>query len=102
MAQVRVFDCQFPQFSFVVTDFDDDTPSRIGVEVGVGDKAKSYFDEVTGAWIYVEFIANGTLPSTLTTILNDGTAWHSRHTISADGSILASQMSGKCTSRTVN
>jgi hypothetical protein len=101
-AQVRVFDCKFPQLSFVATDYDDNTPTRIGVEIGVGDKVKSYFDKVTGAWIFVEFIANGTLPSTLTTVLKDGTAWHSRHTMGIDGSILATQESGKCGSRTID
>lgn len=102
IAQVEIFKCVFPEFSFVITDYDDSTPSRIGIDVGVGDRAQSYFDKVTGAWIFVEFIDNGALPSTLTTILKDGTAWHSRHTIAIDGTIAASQLSGNCRRRTIN
>lgn len=97
-AATTVFDCNFPskQFYFIVTVYDDGSPDRIGREQGIGDKAQAYFDPVTGAWIVVEFIADGTLPSTLTTILRDGKAWHSRHTMDSLGNIVPSQMPGTC------
>ena len=87
-AQVVVFDCRFPSISFFVTIYDDGSPARIGVEQGLGDKAQAYFDKLIGAWIIVEFLADGTLPSTLTTILKDGVTWHSRHTLDTMGKVV--------------
>lgn len=102
-AKTTIFDCNFPseKLSFVVTVYDDGTVARIGREQGAGDKAQAYFDSITGAWIVVEFIADGTLPSTLTTILKDGRTWHSRHTMDVGGGIVPSQMSGKCLRRSI-
>jgi hypothetical protein len=101
-ADVLVFDCRFPDaFSFYLTVYDDGSPARIGVEQGVGDKAETYFDKVTGAWIAVEFIDDGKLPATLTTVLSDGTVLHSRHSLSADGQLLASQQQGICRRKTI-
>lgn len=102
VAAVLVFDCEFPGFSFFVTVYDDGSPARIGREQGVGDKARPYFDKLTGAWIIVEFIADGTIPSTLTTILKDGVTWHSRHTLDALGTLIASQQTGFCERKTIN
>lgn len=72
IAAVVVFDCKFPAVSFFVTVYDDGSPARVGIAQGVGDKAQGYFDKLTAAWIIVEFVADGALPSTLTTILKDG------------------------------
>ena len=41
--------------STFITIYDDGSPSRVGVEVGVGTKAKVYLDPPTGATILVEF-----------------------------------------------
>lgn len=103
-ASISIFDCQFPKdsFEFVVTVFDDGRRTRIGIETGIGNQADAFFDRVTGSNIFVEFIGNGSLPSTLTTVLSNGTAFHSRHSLSIDGSVLASQMIGKCAVREVN
>ena len=84
----------------VVTIYDDGSPARIGREQGIGDKASPYFDAATGAYIFVEFNGVG-LPSSLTTVLKDGTAWHSRHTLFIGGDLVASQMRGKCSRRTI-
>lgn len=96
IAAVVVFDCKFPAVSFFVTVYDDGSPARVGIAQGVGDKAQGYFDKLTAAWIIVEFVADGTLPSTLTTILKDGAAWHSRHTLDNMGNLIATQESGFC------
>jgi hypothetical protein len=101
-AAVVVFNCEFPGTSFFVTVYDDGSPARIGREQGVGDKGQAYFDKLTGAWIIVEFVAGGTLPSTLTTILKDGTTWHSRHTLDIMGNLMASQESGFCKLKSLN
>jgi hypothetical protein len=102
-AEVIVHECYFPSesFEFVVTTYDDGSPSRVGIQQGVGDLAKSYFDDVTKAWVIVEFIDQGKLPSTLTTILPDGEAFHSRHTLDVLGNVVASQMKGTCRKRTL-
>ncbi len=103
-ATIKVFDCRFPAdgLSFIVTVYDDGSPARIGREQGIGDKGQAYFDKVTGAWIVVEFTADGTLPLSLTTILKDGVAWHSRHSLTVSGEIWASQMSGKCSRKSID
>ena len=101
-AEVTVFACAF-------TDFGEDTyitiqgdgSARIGREQGIGDQAQAYFDKLTGAWVVVEFIDNGRLPSTLTTILKDGVTWHSRHTIWGTGEFQPSQVSGTCRKRVI-
>ena len=96
VAETKVFECRFIDFAFFITVYDDARPSRIGTGIGIGDQARAYFDELTKAWIVVEFIADGTLPSTLTTILPNGKAWHSRHTMDVLGNVSASQMVGIC------
>lgn len=102
-AGVVVFQCTFKDsFQFYVTIYDDGSPARIGMEQGVGSKAQPFFDKATGAWILVEFMSDGRLPSTLTTILEDGTVWHSRHTLSIGGTILPSQQEGKCGRKAIN
>ena len=101
-AEIFVFDCRFPNsFSFYITVYDDGSPARIGREQGIGDKAQAYFDEATGAWVVVEFVDDGKLPSTLTTIMRDGVVWHSRHTMSIEGVIVASQQSGTCKRKSI-
>ncbi len=103
MADVGVFKCRFTDsFEFYITVYDDGSPARIGVEQGVGNKAQAYFDKPTGSWVFVEFIDDGKLPSTLTTILKDGSAWHSRHTLSLIGRVVASHMSGVCNQKIIN
>jgi hypothetical protein len=100
IADILVFECRFTDgFHFYITIYDDGSPARIGREQGVGDKAQTYFDKVTEAWVIVEFVDDGTLPSTLTTVLRDGIGWHSRHTLATDGTLLASQQSGACNRR---
>lgn len=100
-AEPLLFKCDFPasQLSFYVTIDDDGTTARIGTVPGVGAKARAYADSVTGAWVVVEFIADGRLPSALTTIKKDGVAWHSRHTMDLGGNIMPSQSSGRCAQR---
>ena len=106
VADVTVFQCNFPQgsggpdFPFIVTVYDDGSPARIGAEQGVGDKASPYFDAATGAYIFVEFNGVG-LPCSLTTVLKDGAAWHSRHTLDVGGHMVAEQMLGTCSRRTI-
>ena len=98
-AEPLIFRCKFSDdFSFFITVNENEPWARMGTAIGIGDKTKPYFDKVTSAWIFVEFIDDGKLPSTLTTVLTDGTAWHSRHTLAVDGTFIASQMQGKCNS----
>jgi hypothetical protein len=102
-ADELVFDCSFPgTFAFVVTINDQSPWATIGTEAGTGDKAKAYYDNATGAWILVEFVNDGKLPSTLTTILRDGKTWHSRHTLDILGKIVPSQLSGMCKRKIAN
>ena len=103
VAEILVFNCNFKELrgDLVITVYDDGSPARIGVEQGVGDRAQPYFDAATGAHIFVEL--NGVdFPITLTTILKDGTAWHSRHVLGIDGIVDASQMSGFCKRRSIH
>ena len=95
VAEILVFNCNFKELrgDLVITVYDDGSPAKIGVEQGVGDKAQPYFHAATGAHIFVEL--NGVdFPITLTTILKDGTAWHSRHVLGIDGIVDASQIEG--------
>ena len=102
-ADIVVFKCTFTDsFEFYITIYDDGSPTRIGIEQGVGNKAQAYFDKPTGSWVFVEFIDDGKLPSTLTTILKDRSAWHSRHTLSLGGRVMASHMSGVCSQKNIN
>jgi hypothetical protein len=70
--------------------------ARIGVRPGAGNMARVYTDKVTGARVLVEFLSDGSIPATLTTVLPNWSAWHSRHTISIDGKVWATQMHGSC------
>jgi hypothetical protein len=103
-AEVTVLTCKFPKFdeaAIFITIYDDGSPSRIGVEVGVGNKAQAYFDPPTGATVVVELNTAG-LPSTLTTINGDGKAVHSRHLLSVPkGWFLPSQYIGQCDRRAI-
>lgn len=101
-AEITVFTCHFSTMRAIITIYDDGSPSRIGVEVGVGDKAKAYFDPPTGATVVVEF--NGVdLPVTLTTINRDGKAVHSRHLLAIpEGWFLPSQTIGQCERRAIH
>jgi hypothetical protein len=101
-ADVLVFSCKLKGEDglLVFTVYDDGSPARIGVEQGVGDKAQPYFDEATGAYIFVELNGVG-LPISLTTVLKDGTAWHSGHTLSIVGDVVAFQTSGSCQRRSI-
>ena len=103
LATIQVFECSFPKekFEFVITIYDDGSPVRIGVETGVGNRGVFFRDEPTGAVSVVEFIDQGRFPSTLTTILADGQAVHSRHSLSLDALILESQMRGSCQKREI-
>jgi hypothetical protein len=85
----------------LITIYDDGSPSRIGVEAGVGNKAQAYFDPPTGATVVVEFNGVG-LPDTLTTINRDGKAIHSRHLLTVpEGWFLPSQVVGQCDRRAI-
>ena len=89
--------CSFDQdFTFFITENEDGKSARIGVEPNVGSKADAFYDAVTGARFYVEYFADGALPSTFTTVLKDGSAVHSRHTIDTLGNLRASQLHGTC------
>ena len=99
-AENLIFTCKFANdFSFFITVNENEPWARMGTAIGIGDKTKAYFDKVTGTWIFIEFIDDGKLPSTLTTILPAGAAWHSRHTLAVDGIVMASQFAGVCNSR---
>ena len=100
-AEVSILTCQFPNFRspVIITVYDDGSSARMGVEQGVGSRTQASFDNLTGAWIFVEFAGYG--PFSLTTVLRDGAAWHSRHTLGVDGSLLASQVQGTCQRRSV-
>ena len=69
----------------------------MGTSIGIGNYGQSYFDELYKIWIAVEWVARGSLPSTLTTIKPDGAAVHSRHTIFPADKVLPSQTEGNCT-----
>jgi len=96
LAEVVVFECRFTGYSssIFVTVYDDGSLARMGTQQGIGSRAQPHFDKMTGAWIFVELA--GELPSTLTTILTNGIAWHSRHTLAIDGTLMASQSKGSC------
>lgn len=104
-AEITVFACQFAGFkgaTTFITIYDDGSPSRIGVEVGVGDKAKTYFDPPTGATVVVEFNGVG-IPDPLTTINQDGKAVHSRHLLwLREGWSVPSQTLGQCERRAIH
>jgi len=85
----------------VITSYEDDNSARIGIEQGIGDKGQSYYDKLTGAWIFVEYYSGGSLPDTLTTILSNGNAYHSRHIVSASDTVMASQLHGICTQKII-
>ncbi|NQV80918.1 MAG: hypothetical protein HQ495_10220 [Alphaproteobacteria bacterium] len=70
-----------------ITVYDDGTPARIGTQWGIGNKALVYADPLNDAWVVVELNTDG-LPDTLTTIMPDGRAIHSRHTIDVFGLVL--------------
>ena len=78
-----------------VTVFDMAGRARIGTEPGMGGRAEAQYDPVTGSWWLIERSADG-LPRTITTILRDGSVWHSRHMIDVLGTFIASQLSGQC------
>jgi len=103
-AEITVFACHFAASQAAatfITIYDDGSPSRIGVEVGVGSKAQAYFDRPTGATVVVEFNGAG-IPDTLTTINRDGKAVHSRHLLAVpDGLFVPSQTVGQCDRRAV-
>jgi len=102
-AEIIVHSCRLPGFDtpLVVTIYDDGTPSRVGVEVGVGSRASTYFDPPTGATMVVEF-NGGNVPITLTTINRDGQAVHSRHlVIIPKGWFSPTQTIGQCERRTI-
>lgn len=102
MAEINVYDCEFKGMgSLVITSYENDKSARIGIEQGIGDKAQSYFDTITGAWIFVEFYSGGSLPNTLTTILSNGNAWHSRHIVLSSDAVTASQFHGMCKKKTM-
>jgi hypothetical protein len=102
-AEITVFTCKFTGFNTMfITIYDEGSPSRIGVEVGVGSKAQAYSDPPTGATLVVEFNGVG-LPITLTTINRDGKAVHSRHLLAIpEGWFLPSQTIGQCESRAIH
>jgi hypothetical protein len=102
LAQISVFNCKFKGMeSFVITSYEDDNSARIGIEQGIGNKGQSYYDKLTGAWIFVEYYSGGSLPDTLTTILSNGNAYHSRHIVSASDTVMASQLHGICTQKII-
>ena len=105
LADITVFTCRFPGLrgtgAIFVTIYDDGSPARVGVEVGVGSKAQTYFDASTGATVVVEFNGVG-VPDTLTTINQGGKSVHSRHLLSVPkGWFLPSQYVGQCDRRTI-
>ena len=91
-----VFKCDFEFISFFISINYPDLNARIGNSPNIGNFGQAYFDHMYKIWIIVESIAGGQLPSSLTTILNDGTAFHSNHTIWSPGVIKANQGQGKC------
>ncbi|AZQ66793.1 hypothetical protein EF888_06345 [Silicimonas algicola] len=102
-AAIQVFKCSFPKekFEFFITIYDDGAPVRIGVDTGVGNQGVSFVDELTGAISVIDFIDKGRFPSALTTILPQGDAVHSRHSLSVDALMLESQMRGTCVMRRI-
>lgn len=102
LAEISIYDCKFNGMgSFVITSYGNDNSARIGVEQGIGNKGQSYYDKLTGAWIFIEYFSGGSLPNTLTTILSNGNAWHSRHIVSASDTVMASQFHGICSRKLI-
>lgn len=95
-ADITILRCSFPGMEAVFfTRYSDDTPARVGVKPGIGNRAH-YFEDRFGAQVFVEVNTDGT-PVTMTTIERSLGAVHSRQYITPDGSVLAPlQMKGKC------
>lgn len=97
LAEIHVLRCMFDKMNQWVyfTRYSDGTPTRVGIGIGVGDKALTFHDR-TGALIFIETNVDGT-PISFTTIEPTLRAFHSRHTVQLDGTVLApSHSSGRC------
>ncbi len=90
-AKIFGFLCDEEQATFrgglYITIYDDGSPARIGVEWGIGSKALVYNDPMNDGWVVVELNGIG-LPQTLTTIMPDGRAIHSRHSTDLSGTVI--------------
>ncbi len=86
-AKIFGFRCDEEQMVLYITVYDDGTPNRIGVEWGIGSKALVYNDPMNDGWVVVELNGIG-LPQTLTTIMPDGRAIHSRHSTDLSGTVI--------------
>jgi hypothetical protein len=97
-AEIVVLRCGFAEMErpIFITKSDDETPSRVGIAPGVGDRAYVSIDPRSGAWTAVEINPNN-LPITFTTIQPDLEAVHSRHVLWPDGTVPSpSQQRGRC------
>ncbi len=102
VADVSIFNCSFKEFSsFVITSYEENHTARIGIEQGVGNKAQSFYDSVTDSWTFIEYFDNGTLPLSIITILNNGKAWISRHSVIVSSEVYAFQNEGFCKHRLI-
>ncbi len=73
----------------------------MGQEIGVGNYVDGYLDPISKNWIFIELIAQGTLPISMTTIRANGEAVHSRHSFDLSGQLVVSQGRGQCSSRAI-
>ena len=93
---LTVYKCEFEDLQFYITIAGDNSTARVGTGINIGSISTAYFDRMTGVWIILEYIANGSLPSTMTSVSPNGRAVHSRHTVWLDGTIQPSQRLGWC------
>ena len=95
-AEILALKCSFSNLEPVYfTRYTGGAPARIGIGPGIGSKA-AFFEDRFGAQIFVETNIDGS-PITFTTIQRDMKAFHSRHVLLPDGTVLApSQGAGQC------
>ena len=91
-----VFKCKFEGLAFYITINETDLSARLGLSIGIGNYGQAYFDSLHKFWIVVGSVNGGLLPTNLTTILPNGDAFYSVHSIWSAEKVWTSQNEGKC------
>ena len=96
-AKITAQRCSFETLKDVYfTFYSDGAPTRVGTSIGIGNRATTIVDKLSGAVVIIE-VNTDNIPVTLTTISPDMNAIHSRHLLAWDGSTIApSQGRGNC------